>query len=488
MNFVSSHTPDGISIIKLITMLRKLSYFLSLFFVFFANNLYLVSGSAQAQENPAPTGTLVISITSALEGPLKDINVSYSQVTHDFLFGYSGPAINTGWPEAPFGLSLDLRCIPWVEIEPRDGFFPHQAEETDLGSSDFGPPVIGNDCLLYFGADASNELPSGLDDLSFEDFLVRTQRYLEHAVRFQSANGFTLFVIKEPGYPSSNLLGFTASQWLRLVKLTCQVIHQINPHATIVIEVIPQYLPSQGYTPYTFLDTLIRDGVSFDGIMLVFSPPITARFSSTGYPEVKWVGSQVNVFSDLGKRLIVRFSGVTVIKSEASRQIWLNEMYDALFSKQTVIGIYWDEINHYPVKLTSAKWPAGTLEAAPSSRSAESILGFISSRTSSGEEQTDANGQVVIEAFAGEYDIRIDGIIETTRTHIYRGEERRMALSLPGAEATRSPVGENGLDQKGVLSRDGGKLSTATTIGWIFTAVLILGLGLYYWLKRKSKQ
>ncbi|MGA9398953.1 MAG: hypothetical protein WBV22_11920 [Anaerolineaceae bacterium] len=440
----------------------------------------------QAQEIPVSTGTLVVSIHTPLGEPLKNIELSYSQLSHDFLYGYSGPLPAGRFPEAPYGLSLELQCIPWVEIEPRAGVFPHQAEE-DAPKSPVLPTVaVGNDCLLYFGEDALNDLPSDLSELSFDDLLARAQSYLEHAIRYQSAKGVSLFVIKEPGYPTANLLGFSAGQWLRLVKLSCQVIRQIDPQATIVFEVVPQYLPSRGYTPYTFLDTLIRDGVTFDAIMLVFSPPITAKFTSAGYPSVEWVDTQMDVFTDLGKQLIIRFSGVTIIKDEDSRQAWLEDSYSVLFKKQTVIGIYWDEVNRYPVKLTSVSWPVVKSEATPSSRSVATILEFIRARTCLGKVVTDSNGQVVINAYAGIYDIQVEGILGNTHSHIYRGEERRLELVFPDQEATRL-IGQNGsLGQTD--SKKDNQIPETLIIGLISVVTLTLGSGLYYWYKRRSKK
>ena len=55
--------------------------------------------------------------------------MSYTQVSHDFLTGYAGPLPNSGLPEAPYDFNLKLDCIPWVEIEPHAGYFPHAAEE-----------------------------------------------------------------------------------------------------------------------------------------------------------------------------------------------------------------------------------------------------------------------------------------------------------------------------------------------------------------------
>jgi len=466
-------------------MLRKAFFVLIILTVIGLINSKTITQPAHAQEIPVSTGTLVVSVHSPLGEPLNGLEVSYSQVSHDFLYGYSGPVPAGGWPEAPYGLSLDLQCIPWAEIEPRAGVFPHQTEEDAPKSPKFPTVVVGSDCLFYFGEDALNDLPSDLSELSFDDLLVRVQNYLEHAVRYQSARGVSLYVVKEPGYPTANLLGLTASQWFRLVKLACQVIRQINPQATIVFEVIPQYLPSRGYTPYTFLDNLIRDGVTFDGIMLVFSPPLTARFTSTGYPALEWIDSQVDVFTDLGKQLIIRFSGVTVIKDEESRQAWLEDIYSALFRKQTVIGIYWDEVNRYPAKLTAVNWPVDKTKATPSSGSAETILKIIRARTSLGEVVTDSNGQTVINAYAGIYDIHVEGIDGNTRTHIYRGEERRLDLVFPDQEATRLSVQGGSLDQ--TENKEGDKTGTSTIIGLVIVGTLMLGSGLYCWYKRRLK-
>lgn len=358
-------------------------------------------------------------------------SVSYTQVSHDFLTGYAGPLPISGLPDAPNGFNLKLDCIPWVEIEPHAGYFPHAAEEED--SNFWSDPAItnGNDCLLYFSEDAQDDLPEDLSGLDFEALLERARPYLEHAVKFEATHGVSLFVIKEPAYPAANLLNMTVSQWSRLVKLACQTIREQAPRARIVIEIIPQYLPSRSYKPYTFLDDLIRDGVGYDGIMMVFSPPVSTRLTKEGYPDVAWTSAQVDVFSDLGKQLLVRFSGVTVTKDETARQTWLEEMYSELFRKQTVIGIYWDEILRFPAKLTEVTWPPTPAVPSVSAEITVPMLAFIQDHTTSGTLETDANGQAIIHGYAGEYEIRVEGIPGVMTVHIYRGEERRLDFAIP---------------------------------------------------------
>jgi hypothetical protein len=85
--------------------------------------------------------------------------------------------------------------------------------------------------------------------------------------------------------------------------------------------------------------------------MLAFSPPVCSRFTSTGYPLGEWVVAQAEIYADLGKQLIIRFSGVKTLKDEAARQQWLDGIYAALFNTQIVVGIHWDEVKKYPAQL-----------------------------------------------------------------------------------------------------------------------------------------
>lgn len=384
-----------------------------------------------AQAPTASTGSLVVTVTAGSNGLEEGQSISYTQVSHDFLTGYAGPLPQSGIPELPYGFNLELECIPWVEIEPHSGNFPHSAEEGDPIFQSNAAITRGNDCLLYFGEDAQGDLPEDLSGLDFDALMERARPYLEHAVKFETAHGISLFVIKEPAYPGANLLNLTVSQWTKLVKLTCQTIREFAPQARIVIEIIPQYLPSYSYKPYTFLDDLIRDGVGYDGIMMVFSPPMATRFTKEGYPDIGWVSDQVDVFSDLGKQLLVRFSGVTVVKDETTRQIWLGEMYGELFSKQTVIGIYWDETLRYPAKLIAVTWPPTPTAPSESAEITEPILGFIQDHTTSGVVETDGNGQAILYGYAGEYKLQVAGIQGEMTAHIYRGEERRLDFAMP---------------------------------------------------------
>jgi hypothetical protein len=280
-------------------------------------------------------------------------------------------------------------------------------------------------------------------------------------------------------------LGLTASQWFRLVKLACQVIRGIDPQVMIVIAIVPQYLPSRGYTPYTFLDRLIRDGVEFDGIMLEFSTPISAKFTSSGYPAIEWIDTQLDVFVDLGKQLLIRFSGIPANGDEPSRQAWLEECYASLIEKQTVVGIYWDEKDHHPAKLTAVNWPQTPAEPSISLESAETIFKFIRDHSSKGRSKTDANGQVVISAYAGIYDIQVEGLSGVAQAHVYRGEERRLDLYFPDIEATRLSSLDDSSDQTAVPQNG---VTPAFINGIYLVIIVILGLGLFSWYKYKGKR
>jgi hypothetical protein len=437
------------------------------------------------QDTPPTTGSLIVNVSPPAGHGMTGIPVRYTQTSHDFWLGYGGPIPAAGLPEVPFGFNLELQCIPWVGMEPQPGIYPLETEEIASIPISSTQSILGNDCLLYFGGDTLNDLPPDLGELEFDDLYMRAGAYLEHAVRHQINTGINLFIIKEPAYPTANILGFTTGQWYKLVKLACQTIRAEAPRAVILIEIIPQYLPGLRYTPYTFLDTLIRDGVSFDGILMVFSPPVAARFDPQGYPAVDWISSQMDVFSDLGKKMLVRFSGITAIEDEKSRLAWVSEVYAALFVKPTVAGIYWDESERFPVKLTAASWaPLSTLQA-PTSAITTPMLDFVRAHTTIGTTETDANGMVAIHAFAGEYAIEVDGIPGVTQAHIYRGEERYLDIEFGEGESTLAAGlrGNPPLMDEESHSWIGLPMQTVIILG--IAAIFLTGLGYFVWKKRK---
>lgn len=440
-----------------------------------------------AQTSSASTGSLIVTVTSGSSAFLEGQGVSYTQVSHDFLTGYAGPLPNSGLPGAPYDFNLKLDCIPWVEIEPHAGYFPHAVEEGESKFPGDQAMTTGNDCLLYFGEDARGDLPEDLRGLDFEALLDRARPYLEHAVKYEMTRGISLFVIKEPAYPGANLLNLTVSQWSKLVKLACQTIREYAPQAVIVIEIVPQYLPSRSYKPYTFLDDLIRDGIGYDGIMMVFSPPVSTRSTKEGYPDVAWTSAQVDVFSDLGKQLLVRFSGVTVVDDEVTRQTWLEEMYSELYSKETVVGIYWDETLRFPAKLIGVAWPPTPTAPSSSADITVPMMTFIRDHTTSGMITTDANGQVVIYGYAGDYEIRVAGIPGVISSHIYRGEERRLDVAYGNEEATATTFTQPG----GPIYNDGEtsvkvELPKQTIVILLIAVTFLLGFGYYTWKKLKK--
>jgi len=451
--------------------------------VFFLKPVLTVNAQAPASS----TGSLIITVTSGSNTLMVGQHINYTQISHDFLIGYSGPLPATGIPEAPYGFNLELNCIPWAEIEPQAGNYPHNAEES--GSDFKADPTVttGNDCLIYFAEDAQNHLPEDLVGLKFDDLLARAEAYLKHAVRYETTHGINLFVIKEPAYPTANLLDLSVSQWHTLVKLACQVIRAEAPRAKIVIEVIPQYLPSLAYKPYTFLDDLIRDGVGYDGIMIVFSPPVATRFTKEGYPSVAWVNTQVDTFSELGKRVLIRFSGITPTGAEVDRQAWLDEIYKELYDRPMVLGTYWDEILRFPAKLADVKWSLTNTGETATSEITIPMLAFIKDRTSTGTVDTDANGQADLYGYAGDYEITVEGIPGVIKAHIYRGEERRLDLSIGSKEATPA-VTRNRATTPTI--QKGGETEVVPVQTFIImgvVATILAAFGFYSWKKNRKK-
>jgi len=439
---------------------------------------------ASAQEAEPSTGSLVVSIPPVMSISTEGLQVSYNQLNHDFLVGYAGPGPASGLPEAPLGFNLVLKCIPWLEIEPLAGEFPLASEEGATDVVTQPGTLLGNDCLFYFDKTGENRWPADLEGLSFDDLMGRMQIYLEHAVRYETSRGINLFLIKEPAYPTADPFDLTRSQWLKLVKLACQMIRAQAPGARIVIEVIPQYLPDVGYKPYTFLNDLIRDGASFDGIMMVFSRPIATYVSNSGYPHVNWVSGQIAVYSDLGKQVFVRFSGIPLVGSEADRQTWLEDMYSMLFSKPTVVGIYWDEVKLFPARLFEVAWPAKPAKSLASAGITAPMLTFISDRTSSGVIETDANGQAVIYGYAGDYEIVVEGRGEAFQAHIFRGQERQLAIPLPVTGTAVPDLQKYPPSQS--QPEIANTISTSTLIGMILATVSLFGLGVAVWLKERK--
>ena len=440
--------------------------------------------SVSAQQTEPSTGNLVVQVSPGNNESLAGVQVNYNQLSHDFLIGYDGPLPVTGLPEVPLDFNLVMECIPWLEIEPIAGQFPHSPEERTSNEAKHPDLTVGNDCLLYFGKTEENSWPADLEELSFDALLERVQVYLEHAVRYEAARGINLFVVKEPAYPTTDPFDLTRSEWLKLVKLACLTIRTQAPHARIVIEIIPQYLPDIGYKPYTFLNDLIRDGTSFDGIMMVFSRPIATFVSNSGYPHVNWVSGQVAVYSDLGKQMFVRFSGIPLVGVEDDRQVWLEEMFDVLFSKQTVVGIYWDEVQLFPDRLFEAAWPVKPAESPASAGITAPMLSFISDRTSSGFIETDTRGQAVIYGYAGDYEIRIEGREEVFHAHIFRGQARHLDIPLP-VEVTAVPA-EVERQTTQTESRGENAISTLTLIGMVLAAATMAGLGVAVWVKERK--
>ena len=142
-----------------------------------------------AQETEPSTGILVVQLSPDIRDSLSGLQIDYHQLSHDFLIGYDGPLPASGLPKAPLDFNLVMECIPWVEIEPNDGYFPYISEESVSGGISQHEQAVGNDCLLYFSKTEENGWPDYLEGLPFDTLLERAQSYLEHAIRYETSRG-----------------------------------------------------------------------------------------------------------------------------------------------------------------------------------------------------------------------------------------------------------------------------------------------------------
>jgi len=423
--------------------------------------------------------------------PLSEAKISYTQATHDFLFG-----VGLTNSENPYhydvtvfellkdaGVNYGLPYLTW-ELTARSPSWVETAYKPKV-LHEMGYTLTGH-CLVWFYDQFSN-LPSYAKQLTFGELKERVRSQILQVVDRYKA-WIHIWEISEPNFEYSNSLHLTTPQWIEICRIAAAAIREADPDGKVLVNMLMADLPQIGYYPIQFLQTLVKEGVQFDIVGLELygndrTPGVL--LDSNGYPEISWVSKRIDEFSQLGKPLFLSEIGVPSKPSEEAQAEWLRQVYTLAFSKAAVQSVTW--YNIYAPGSDPFYPDSGLFRAVKPSP--EPKLAYyahkelVSQWTTTGTGNTDESGTVRFRGYAGSYTISVAGY-ENSTIHVSEGEENAYNLVL-------KPLTKPSVSTTSTTAAASTVVTTITqsqSSFWLYAAIVIVvvAAGAFYLRRRRN--
>jgi hypothetical protein len=394
-------------------------------------------GEVQQDAGLYRKGNATIKIIDEAGNPLSSLNLSYAQVSHDFLFGVG--VTNSEYPsyyELPVfallrdaGVNYALPYLTWKLTTESSDWIEQAYKPREL--RDMGFTLVGH-CLVWFYDEYGN-LPAYAKQLSFEELKKEVKAHVSDVVA-RYKDWINIWDINEPNFQYTNSLNLTETQWVEICKTASETIKEADPDGRVLMNMLPADVPHIAYYPIKFLKRLVAEGVQFDIIGLELygherTPSVP--LDGNGYPQLSWVSKRLDEFSRLGKPVFLSEIGVPSKPSEETQAEWLKQVYTLAFSKPYVQSITW--YNIYAPKSDPFYPDSGlfrTVKPSPEPKLAYyTHKELVSQWTTTGTGKTDENGTLHFRGYAGEYAISVAGY-ENSTIHVSEARENVFTILL----------------------------------------------------------
>ena len=401
--------------------------------------ILIVPGDTQAkvEDSASPRqGSATLLIRNSDDTPLVNASVSYSQVSHDFLFG-TGMTHPTGSiPLTVFqslrdiGVNFELPYFAWYVTEPNAGQYEWQWNGLEYSYHinelhSYG--TVLNATSFIFLMDAWFNMPEYMRGIGYQEFYNRVHTHTFDIVTHYKGI-IDMWTINEPTY--QNMYAFTEDQWVELIRMLTQTIYQVDPDAQIMINMVPADDPGINYHPVAFLQRLVNEGIGFDVVGMELYPDLAPLHDSSGYPDLAWTSARLDAFGGIGKPVLLSEIGIPQTPSSAAQTQWMKDVYTLAFNKPYVRGVVWLFVVDDPFLPG-----AGLMNDDYTPRPAFTSLGdLIAAWTSTGNTSTDhTNGAAEISGYAGDYQVSITspGCSFSATLHIQEGGHLTIPLKSP---------------------------------------------------------
>lgn len=410
---------------------------------------------AQADIEMNRKGDVIVKVVDQSGQPLPDVEVTYTQTSHDFIFSVTGglsPTSLSLLKEAKINYTLSY--FFYGVVEP-------QLEQFDWTSTDGqvnsqlrnGFNSIGNLSWLFFHGwghnPAESYLPEYIKNLNFEDLKKAVFEHMYTIVDRYKDEINIWEALYEVCNPWSNELRWTWSQRLEVFKEAANAIKTANPNAKIRIKdeatpynhfmaqdvCEPMDLNSTaGWIPLQeFITITISREIPID-ILGLLIPSGAVDIYQTGIPNIHplmdifSISSLLDNYAQFGKQIMLESFNApsTQIKSgcwwhqpwdEQVQADYTIKVFTIAFSKPLSIGIDWEVITDDESEKIGGL-TCGLLDSEQNPKPVYYALkDLISSWTTSGSGVSSQEGEIYFRGFAGDYFL----VLETVNSQSFSG-------------------------------------------------------------------
>jgi len=418
-------------------------------------------------------GNAIVQLLDENGIPMRNVDVSISQVAHDFLFGaLLGGSLDLDAHELfrEAGMNMVLLQLYWRETEPSLGQHQFPYSLYDMDSLKRMGLCLGAEGLIAF--EPSQVWTTGLLSLGFDQFRAKVYQHV-HRLVSEYSDYVDHWIVVHNTNTGEGSLGFTREQIAEVIKTGVTAVKAADPTAQILVYMghicgWEASLHHDEYTldPYTYLLHLIEDGVDFDGIALQLTygsvnewggpteKDLYGLQSPYIFRDLASISRILDWYGTLSKPIhITEFNVPGNFRSnlgywhertwdEELKTEWIEKFYTIAFSKPLMNEItYWEARDQ-----SYQKANRGLLDPQNSSRESYHALKRLITEnwTTRLHMTTDANGQVEFRGFAGDYNItvRAEDLTKNFTIHVFERESKTYRITFDRKEILKEMEAE----------------------------------------------
>ena len=418
------------------------------------------------------TGGLTVTVLDAAGAPLPGAIVTYTQTSHDFLFGIFDRLENAGIDGYELmqqaGINYLTSGFYWNETEPEQDqiaweYIDHGIGVLDLAEMGFTLKAHALLALWDFG------MPEYFKAMSFTEVNDEVYEHISALVEHYRDQIDTWNVINE-AHGRGAALDFSRQEITTLTRTGIRAIRENDPDARIIINNSFDWYGEASLITFlltgeaddfslsvpAYLDQLAADSVDYDiigqqlyngGYVNIFAEWGIGDPSGIPTWDLAHISALLDRLGEYGKPVhITEQSSPSTWDpdweaygtgwwhrhwDEATQAEYVHDFYTLAFSKECVEAITWWSINDND----SSVYTGGLLDEENNPKPAYfALCDLIAGWTTAGQGETDAAGQVTIRGYGGEYKMTVthDGQTWSGTVHVWEQQEGEYVIQMSG--------------------------------------------------------
>ena len=418
------------------------------------------------------TGGLTVTVLDAAGDPLPGATITYTQTTHDFLFGIFDTLENTGIEGYELmqqaGINYLTSGFYLSETEPEQDqiswdYIDHQIGVLDLAEMGFKLKAHALLALWDFAT------PDYLKGMSFEEVNKEVYEHISTLVE-RYRDQIDIWNVINEAHGRSASLNFSREEITTLTQTGTRAIREYDPDARIIINsAFDWYGESRQMTLMTtgkaddftlaipaYLNQLVVDGVDYDIIgQQLYNGGYSDIFTQWGLGDpfgiptwdLAHISALLDQLGEYGQPVHITEQSVSSTWEpgwaqygagwrhnhwdEEMQAEYIHDFYTLAFSKERVEAITWWCINDSNSFINTG----GLLDEHNNPKQAYFALrDLIAGWMTTGKSVTDSAGQISILGYGGEYDLTVTHGDHSWRgtVHIWEQQASEFKVQIPG--------------------------------------------------------